>query len=280
MAFVVILFRGEEVDRRELNGPITIGRAPECDISVRDILLSRRHCRIVPAEPTGWAIEDLGSKNGTLIGGEPVQWSLLKDDTSVRIGKTQLKFYTASMRPAAAAAAPKRPSAPQRRRPSDPFEALSGTVSAFEYVPEGPERDVSKLPNPAPKPADPAAYANEDVYTMLTEIASSSWDSIYATASGPAAVMVAGQKPQRALPTPGAKVVADLPPRRRNVITDPSLQVSHEESSAPTKIMHAVDAHPTTPSATSSGRRWFRPFGSALRGVKNVLTGRFLRRAS
>src|SRR5690349_12446235 len=111
MAFVVVLFRGEEVDRRELNGPITIGRAPECDISVRDILLSRRHCRILPAEPTGWAIEDLGSKNGTRIGGDVVQWQILKDDTSVRIGKTQLKFYTASMKPGSA---PKRPVAPQR----------------------------------------------------------------------------------------------------------------------------------------------------------------------
>src|SRR5687768_2667546 len=73
MAFVVVLFRGEELTRRELTGPLVIGRAPECDVSVRDILLSRRHCQISPApDGPGWIIEDLGSKNGTRIGGEAV----------------------------------------------------------------------------------------------------------------------------------------------------------------------------------------------------------------
>jgi pSer/pThr/pTyr-binding forkhead associated (FHA) protein len=277
MAFVLVLFRGEELARRELNGPMTVGRSAECDISVRDILLSRRHCRLVPTEQ-GWGIEDLGSKNGTLISGEKVTWSILSDGTSIRIGKTQLKFYTGSLK---SIPAPKKKPAPPRQRPADPFEALSGTVADFEFESGQPKRDLSRLPIPNPKPSDPASYRNEDVYTMLTEIASSSWDSIYATASGPAAVLVAGQK--RPLPNAGAKVVADMPPRRRNVVPDASLQVIHDEPAASSSI----DLTPTpplrrdpSPPPPSHGRTWRRPFGSVLRGVKHVLTGKIFRRAS
>src|SRR5215204_6575659 len=130
MAFVVVLFRGEEVTRRELkDDPIIIGRSPECDISVRDILLSRRHCKLTPTEK-GWAVEDLGSKNGTHIGPEVVQYALLKDGGSIRIGKSQLKFYTGSLR---SAPAPKKPAAARPKRPADPFEALSGTVADFVF---------------------------------------------------------------------------------------------------------------------------------------------------
>ena len=39
MPFLVASFREEEVTRRELTGPLVIGRSPDCDIVVRDILL-------------------------------------------------------------------------------------------------------------------------------------------------------------------------------------------------------------------------------------------------
>jgi hypothetical protein len=284
MAFVVVLFRGEEVARQELREPIVIGRSPEVDISVRDILLSRRHCRIAPLDKKNWTVEDLGSKNGTRIGGELVQSHVLKDGTSIRIGgKTQVKFYAGSVKPAPAGT-PK-----PKRRPADPFEALSGTVAGFEYKPDGPERDLSRLPTPVPKPADPRGYARDDVYTMLTEIASSSWDSIYATASEPAAVMVAGQKHR---PSAGvAKTSTDLPPRRRNVVTDASLQVDHVDPVAEASTIDATpsidnapsvdkapsaDAAPTTPAAS---KRWYGSWGGLMRQVKHVVTARFLRRA-
>lgn len=280
MAFVLVLFRGEEVARRELNGPTVIGRAPDCDISVRDIILSRHHCKLTPVDAGGWAIEDLGSKNGTRIGGETVQYSVLQDGVSIRIGKTQVKFYTGSL--SGSNIAKKRlSSSSNRRRPADPFEALSGTVSDFEFVPEQ-TRDLSKLPTPLPQPADPDAYADEDVYSMLTEIASSSWDSIYATASEPAAVMVAGQKPRK-LPVAGVKVAGtDLPPRRRNIVPDASLQV---DDTGPTKFVQMVpELAVPSPSATVPPApvvrrgRLFTPVRTALRGVKHVLTGGFLRR--
>jgi hypothetical protein len=154
---------------------------------------------------------------------------------------------------------------------------MSGTVTDFEFVPEK-TRDLSKLPTPLPQPADPDAYANEDVYSMLTEIASSSWDSIYATASEPAAVMVAGQKPRK-LPVPGVKVAgADLPPRRRNIVPDASLQV---EDAGTRKAVQSVpelavpSPHDTVPLGRPVNGKAKPGF---LTRVKRILTGQFLRR--
>ena len=122
---------------------------------------------------------------------------------------------------------------------------------------------------------------------MISEIASSSWDSIYATASGPAAVMVAGQK-DRTSPAAGVKLAgtADLPPRRRNVVTDASLQVEHNgaakaaesvpELAVPSPTSSA-DLTPPAPPKTNGHRG---RFATMLSGMKHVLTGRFLRRRS
>lgn len=303
MAFVVVLFRGEELTRRELTGPLVIGRAPECDVSVRDILLSRRHCRIEPApEGGGWVIEDLGSKNGTRIGGEAVTRAKLRDAMGIRLGKTHVKFYAGAFRPGSSGLHRANGNATanaNRKRPSDPLEALSGTVEAFDYKAGRPARDVSRLPAPRPKPTDPAAYSDEDVYSLLTELASSSWDSIYATASGPAAVAVEGQANGRRVAKAGSGGAApgtDLPPRSRHVVADPSLQVIETEPSlteraapgvGPSRAAHEaahgpVAAAPPPPQrpATPVRAGWRNPMTTVARGIYNVLTGRFFRRAS
>ena len=44
---------------------------------------------------------------------------------------------------------------------------------------------VCRLPTPQPAPPDPHAYQADDVYSLLTDLASSSWDSIYMNASRP-----------------------------------------------------------------------------------------------
>ncbi|GAB3103501.1 FHA domain-containing protein [Lysobacter terrae] len=49
-----------------LQGPVTIGRSPECDIHINDLGLSRVHARLVPGED-GVVIEDLSATNGTFI---------------------------------------------------------------------------------------------------------------------------------------------------------------------------------------------------------------------
>lgn len=60
---------GRTVELRD--DPIVIGRHPGCDIRVPDETVSRRHARIV-VDDDGYAIEDLGSRNGTYLNGERV----------------------------------------------------------------------------------------------------------------------------------------------------------------------------------------------------------------
>jgi ankyrin repeat protein len=54
------------------NKPLTIGRAPECDVCYKSLTLSRRHARIESGE-NGYMISDLGSHNGTSIDGEKIK---------------------------------------------------------------------------------------------------------------------------------------------------------------------------------------------------------------
>ncbi|MEM7678883.1 MAG: GAF domain-containing protein, partial [Myxococcota bacterium] len=51
-------------------GEITIGRADTADISVRDETLSRRHALLTLNDEDMAVVEDLGSRNGTLVNGE------------------------------------------------------------------------------------------------------------------------------------------------------------------------------------------------------------------
>src|SRR5690349_9235391 len=99
MAFIVYFYKDEEQGRLPLDGPIQIGRSAECDISVRDIMLSRHHCRIEPANG-GWVISDLGSKNGTSIGGSLIARQNLQDGDVIRMGKTTLRFFEGEFVPA------------------------------------------------------------------------------------------------------------------------------------------------------------------------------------
>lgn len=189
MAYIVVADRNGEVDRRELKRPLVIGRAPDCDVVIRDILLSRRHCTI---EPMGdqWIIADLGSKNGTFVQGQPITRHLLSEGDVVQIGRSKLCFREGVFVPAPS-------QAPSRSvRPVDPREALAGTVAGFRYVEDEAELvDVSHFPRPKPRPPAPGSYQRENVHELVSDIASSSWDSILANASRKI-------PPERPLPSP------------------------------------------------------------------------------
>jgi pSer/pThr/pTyr-binding forkhead associated (FHA) protein len=62
--------------RREIRGAsITLGRHPECDVQVMDKGVSKVHCKIHPraaGAATEYWLQDLGSLNGTLLNGKPV----------------------------------------------------------------------------------------------------------------------------------------------------------------------------------------------------------------
>lgn len=53
------------------SGQLTIGRTPDNDIALGDMLVSRRHARLLTG-PRGLVIEDLGSANGTQVNGRRI----------------------------------------------------------------------------------------------------------------------------------------------------------------------------------------------------------------
>jgi PAS domain S-box-containing protein len=60
---------GQTVDLR--GDVVVVGRHPGCDIRVPDETVSRRHARII-SQRGGYYVEDLGSRNGTFLNGQPI----------------------------------------------------------------------------------------------------------------------------------------------------------------------------------------------------------------
>jgi diguanylate cyclase (GGDEF)-like protein len=69
----------------------TIGRDSGCEIQLPDISVSRTHARIV-ADGAGFAVEDLGSTNGTFVNGESVERRLLDGGDRIRVGRLHVEF--------------------------------------------------------------------------------------------------------------------------------------------------------------------------------------------
>lgn len=69
----------------------TAGRHPDSNIFLDDITVSRRHARFV-RRADGYAVEDVGSLNGTYVNRERVEESPLRNGDEVQIGRFRLAF--------------------------------------------------------------------------------------------------------------------------------------------------------------------------------------------
>jgi DNA-binding winged helix-turn-helix (wHTH) protein len=79
-----------------LAGENVIGRAPEARVLVDLARVSRRHARIVVTDGRA-VLEDLGSKNGTFLRGQPMaQPAELSDGDEIWVGPVVLVFRTAT----------------------------------------------------------------------------------------------------------------------------------------------------------------------------------------
>lgn len=70
---------------------MTIGRRPDSDIFLDDVTVSRDHALVVQ-RGDGWALDDLGSLNGTYVNRELAESRRLEDGDEVQIGKFKLSF--------------------------------------------------------------------------------------------------------------------------------------------------------------------------------------------
>ena len=70
---------------------LRLGRSPDNDIILRDPATSGHHARVERRGETFWIV-DLGSTNGTLVNGEPIQEKELNNGDRVTIGQNAVQF--------------------------------------------------------------------------------------------------------------------------------------------------------------------------------------------
>jgi two-component system cell cycle response regulator len=73
--------------------PVVLGRDPSCDLVLEVDNVSRRHAR-VREDGERHLLEDLGSTNGTFVGGERVETCVLEAGDFVRLGSVLIKYLT------------------------------------------------------------------------------------------------------------------------------------------------------------------------------------------
>ena len=84
--------RGVEIDLPAIG--VVLGTDPACDVVLQDQFVSRRHCSVAP-HAQGFAVADLGSRNGTVIDGVAVGKVVAPPGACLRIGKTLVQLVPA-----------------------------------------------------------------------------------------------------------------------------------------------------------------------------------------
>lgn len=93
MAYIEVRIPNEPVERVPFRkGVMTVGRAPQNDLIMKDKLSSRLHFKIVKTA-FGHKVVDLGSSNGTFVNNRQVnEEQALQDGDVIKIGSTQLIY--------------------------------------------------------------------------------------------------------------------------------------------------------------------------------------------
>lgn len=86
----LVLPSGKRVDLG--SEKVTVGRLPECTISINDSNISRNHAEVT-AGPNAFIVTDLGSTNGTLVNGVRIAGAQpLRDGDIISFGSTHVRF--------------------------------------------------------------------------------------------------------------------------------------------------------------------------------------------
>jgi pSer/pThr/pTyr-binding forkhead associated (FHA) protein len=82
-----------EVPKKTVNlkdGAVSIGRAADNDIHIKDSTVSSQHAKIVTYFDASY-VEDLGSTNGTFVNGKRIQKHILNPGDVIAVGTHTLK---------------------------------------------------------------------------------------------------------------------------------------------------------------------------------------------
>ena len=74
-----------------LEGPLTVGRSPECDVFLPDPGLSRLHARLVPGDD-GVEVHDLGATNGTFVNDQRVTHAIALIGDEIRFDQVRFRL--------------------------------------------------------------------------------------------------------------------------------------------------------------------------------------------
>ncbi len=127
-----------------------LGRSQEVDFILEDPLVSRRHARVFRDGPS-YVIEDLASRNGTVVNGRKIQRHTLEDGDVVGIGSTQLSFRQKDMLAADASGGK------TSQRQETPTAIAAPPPAATAPVAPAPAVAAPKAAAPAPAAAPVAA---------------------------------------------------------------------------------------------------------------------------
>jgi pSer/pThr/pTyr-binding forkhead associated (FHA) protein len=72
---------------------LMIGRSPDAHLRLHDAQVSRVHCELRQSADGTWLISDMGSRNGTVVNGQPVQQARLNDNDQLQLGSVLLTFH-------------------------------------------------------------------------------------------------------------------------------------------------------------------------------------------
>jgi len=96
---VLVVLRGPQEGARYDLDPaqpsVVVGRAPECDLFLDDVTVSRRHAELHTTSGS-WELVDAGSLNGSYVNRRRIDRQLLVGGDEVQIGKYRFVYLEAA----------------------------------------------------------------------------------------------------------------------------------------------------------------------------------------
>lgn len=94
---LLVVVRGPNAGSRYLldRDATTVGRHPDSHVFLDDVTVSRHHARVDREQDDAFVLHDLGSLNGTYLGGERVDRRHLRAGDELQVGRFKLVFVGA-----------------------------------------------------------------------------------------------------------------------------------------------------------------------------------------
>lgn len=112
-----------------LQGTMTVGRQPDCDICIASDEVSRHHAKL-QVMPDGISVEDIGSANGTFINDKRVHTGMLKPGEELRLDTVRFMLVSPALEMQKVAAS----ADATRRAPAQNEASSSGGIGKWVLI--------------------------------------------------------------------------------------------------------------------------------------------------